>query len=43
MPIVPIYFYVNTVLVRPTVLGVWDNARNVHPFQYIAIAAEPPR
>ena len=43
MPIVPIYFYVNTVLVRPTVLGVWDNARNVHPFQYVAIAAEPAR
>ena len=43
MPIVPIYFYVNTVLVRPTVLGVWDNARNVHPFQYIATAAEHAR
>jgi len=41
MPIVPIYFYVNTYLVHPTVLGVSDNARNVHPFQYIAIAAEP--
>ena len=41
MPIVPIYFYVNTYLVQPSVLGVYDNARNVHPFQYIAIAAEP--
>jgi len=41
MPICPIYFAVGSQLVRPTVLGVWDNARNVHPFQYIALAAEP--
>ena len=39
-PIIPLYFYVNVYLVHPKVLGVWDNARNVHPFQYIAIAAD---
>ncbi|MFP4058817.1 MAG: peptide ABC transporter substrate-binding protein [Candidatus Brocadiia bacterium] len=40
LPIMPIYFYVYAYLVRPKVLGVYDNPRNVHPFQYMAIAAE---
>lgn len=40
MPIVPIYFYVYTYLVRPRVRGIYDNFRNVHPFQYIYLAAE---
>jgi oligopeptide transport system substrate-binding protein len=40
MPIVPLYFYVYTYLVRPKVRGVFDNFRNVHPFQYMYIAAE---
>ena len=40
MPIVPIYFYVYTYLVRPKVQGVFDNFRNVHPFQYIHLTDE---
>jgi oligopeptide transport system substrate-binding protein len=40
LPILPIYFYVNTYLVHPSVRGVHDNARNYHPFQYIYIAAD---
>ncbi|NQT88765.1 peptide ABC transporter substrate-binding protein [bacterium] len=40
MPIMPIFFYVYAYLVQPRVLGVFDNSRNVHPFQYMAIAAE---
>jgi len=39
MPILPIHFTVNVYLVHPRVLGVYNNARNVHPFRYIAIAA----
>ena len=42
MPIFPLYFFVNIYLVHPKVLGVFDNSRNVHPFQYIAIAASSP-
>ena len=39
LPIMPIYFYVNSYLVHPTVHGIFDNSRNFHPFQYIWIAA----
>ena len=40
MPILPIHFTVNVYLVHPRVLGVYNNSRNVHPFQYMAIAAD---
>ncbi len=40
LPILPLYFYVNTYMVRPRVRGVYDNPRNFHPFQYVWIAAE---
>ena len=40
MPIMPLYFYVNTYLVSPQVKGICDNIRNVHPFQYIYIAGD---
>ena len=40
MPISPIYFYVYNYLVRPRVKGVYANFRNVHPFQYMYIAAD---
>jgi len=38
MPIMPIYFYVNSYLVHPSVRGLYNNARNYHPFHYIYIA-----
>lgn len=40
MPILPLYFYVNAYLVHPRVQGVYDNSRNLHPFQYIHLDAE---
>ncbi len=40
MPIIPLYFYANAYLVRPTVRGVEDNFRNFHPFRYIYMAAD---
>ena len=40
MPILPLYFFVNIYLVDPQVIGVYDNSRNLHPFQYIALAAD---
>jgi len=40
MPIFPLYFYVNAYLVHPRVKGVFDNSRNLHPFQYIHLDAE---
>jgi oligopeptide transport system substrate-binding protein len=40
MPIVPLYHAVYTYLVRPGVEGVFDNFRNVHPFQYLYRSAD---
>jgi len=40
MPILPLYFFVNVYLVDPRVIGVYDNSRNLHPFQYIALASD---
>jgi oligopeptide transport system substrate-binding protein len=35
MPVLPIYFYVNTGLIRPKVKGFFHNPRDVHPFKDI--------
>jgi oligopeptide transport system substrate-binding protein len=37
MPRIPLYFFTGTSLVKPYVRGYYDNARDIHPLQYVWI------
>ena len=40
VPILPIYYYVNKGMLRPTVQGWYPNALDHHPFQYLWLSVE---
>ena len=37
MPVIPIYFYVSTNLVKPYVRGFYNNSQDLHPLTDISI------
>ena len=37
MPVIPIYFYVSTNLVKPYVRGFYNNSQDLHPLTGISI------
>ena len=43
MPIVPVYYYVTTAMVRPYVKGFYFNSQDVHPYQGMSIDHEEKR
>ena len=36
-PILPVYFLTHTNMVHPSVRGVYDNVRNLHPLKYVSV------
>ena len=40
MPIIPIYFYVRSLLIQPSVKGWHPNILDHHPYKYVSLAAE---